>query len=112
MPRRSGLALAKRLRSQPSPKKSGGFWQKRYYDRNVRGYREFMVKLRYVHRNPVKRGLVQISRIFFCKKGETFTHPSRTCTALSSAAPRSTFPAAPKETPRTACSPSPPPATP
>lgn len=32
-------------------------WQKRYYDRNLRGYREFQVKLRYTHRNPVKRGL-------------------------------------------------------
>src|SRR5437899_1737022 len=67
MPRRSGLAdaihylklsFAKRLRSRPSPEKSGGFWQKRYYDRNVRSYREFVVKLRYLHRNPVKRGLV------------------------------------------------------
>ena len=34
------------------------FWQKRYYDRNVRDYREFTIKLRYLHRNPVKRGLV------------------------------------------------------
>jgi putative transposase len=33
------------------------FWQKRYYDRNVRDDREFSVKLRYLHRNPVKRGL-------------------------------------------------------
>lgn len=32
-------------------------WQKRYYDRNLRDYREFQVKLRYTHRNPVKRGL-------------------------------------------------------
>jgi putative transposase len=30
----------------------------RYYDRNVRDEREFVVKLRYLHRNPVKRGLV------------------------------------------------------
>ena len=35
------------------------FWQKRYYDRNVRSVREFGVKLRYLHRNPVKRGLVK-----------------------------------------------------
>jgi putative transposase len=34
------------------------FWQKRYYDRNVRSVREFGIKLRYLHRNPVKRGLV------------------------------------------------------
>src|SRR5579862_5056043 len=35
------------------------FWQKRYYDRNVRSVREFGIKLRYLHRNPVKRGLVK-----------------------------------------------------
>ena len=33
------------------------FWQKRYYDRNVRG-KEFTEKLKYIHRNPVKRNLV------------------------------------------------------
>jgi putative transposase len=37
----------------------GSFWQKRYYDRNVRDAREFIIKLRYLHRNPVKRGLVK-----------------------------------------------------
>ena len=37
----------------------GPFWQKRYYDRNVRDAEEFMRKLRYLHRNPVKRGLVK-----------------------------------------------------
>jgi putative transposase len=37
----------------------GSFWEKRYYDRNVRDYDEFQVKLRYLHRNPVKRGLVR-----------------------------------------------------
>jgi putative transposase len=35
------------------------FWQKRYYDFNVRDYRQFMEKLRYIHRNPVKRGLCE-----------------------------------------------------
>ena len=35
------------------------FWQKRYYDRNVRSVRELGIKLRYLHRNPVKRGLVR-----------------------------------------------------
>ena len=37
---------------------SGSFWEKRYHDRNVRNAHEFSVKLRYLHRNPVKRGLV------------------------------------------------------
>jgi len=49
------LSFAKRLRRPGSP---GPFWQARYYDCNVRNHREFMVKLRYLHRNPVKRGLV------------------------------------------------------
>lgn len=39
-------------------KKPAPFWQPRYYDRNVRDAREFTVKLRYLHRNPVSRGLV------------------------------------------------------
>ena len=34
-------------------------WQKRYYDRNIRDYDEFVEKLRYLHRNPVKRALVE-----------------------------------------------------
>ena len=35
----------------------GHFWQKRYYDRNLRSYSDLMEKLRYIHRNPVKREL-------------------------------------------------------
>jgi len=46
------LSVAKRLHT-------GVFWQKRYYDRNVRNAQEFKEKLRYTHRNPVKRGLVK-----------------------------------------------------
>src|ERR1051326_5822101 len=50
------LTFAKRLRLIEGG--DGSFWQKRYYDRNVRDAHEFSVKLRYLHRNPVKRGLV------------------------------------------------------
>ena len=39
--------------SQPRP-----FWQSRYYDFNVFSGRKHVEKLRYIHRNPVKRGLV------------------------------------------------------
>ncbi len=39
--------------------RSNVFWQKRYYDRKVRNEREFVEKLRYLHRNPVKAGLCQ-----------------------------------------------------
>ena len=35
------------------------FWQKRYYDFNVRNHRQFMEKLVYMHRNPVKRRLCE-----------------------------------------------------
>ena len=34
------------------------FWQARYYDFNVWSERKFVEKLRYIHRNPVARGLV------------------------------------------------------
>jgi putative transposase len=32
-------------------------WQTRYYDHNVRNHDAFVTQLRYIHRNPVKRGL-------------------------------------------------------
>jgi putative transposase len=35
------------------------FWQARYYDFNVWSERKFVEKLRYIHRNPVERGLVE-----------------------------------------------------
>ncbi len=34
------------------------FWQARYYDFNVWSEMKFVEKLRYIHRNPVRRGLV------------------------------------------------------
>ena len=45
---------------KPKPGLSGPpqhFWQKRYYDFNIRNYAQFVEKLRYIHRNPVNRGL-------------------------------------------------------
>jgi putative transposase len=35
------------------------FWQPRYYDFNVHNEKKRIEKLRYMHRNPVKRGLVR-----------------------------------------------------
>ncbi len=35
------------------------FWQKRYYDLNIRNHQQFAEKLRYIHRNPVKCGLCE-----------------------------------------------------
>lgn len=34
------------------------FWQRRYYDFNVHSETKTVEKLKYIHRNPVKRGLV------------------------------------------------------
>lgn len=34
------------------------FWQRRYYDFNVHSEEKRIEKMRYIHRNPVKRGLV------------------------------------------------------
>jgi putative transposase len=34
-------------------------WQKRFYDFNVRTEQKQIEKLRYIHRNPVKRGLAE-----------------------------------------------------
>jgi len=53
------LSSAKRLRLMRAERgEIGSLWQKRYYDRNLRSYDDFVEKLRYIHRNPVKRGLV------------------------------------------------------
>jgi putative transposase len=35
------------------------FWQKRYYDFNVRDHAQFVEKLHYIHWNPVKRRLCE-----------------------------------------------------
>lgn len=37
------------------------FWQARYFDHNVRNQAGFVTQLRYIHRNPVKRGLCSSS---------------------------------------------------
>ena len=53
------LSSVKRLRLMRIERgEIGSLWQKRYYDRNLRSYDDFVEKLRYIHRNPVKRGLV------------------------------------------------------
>jgi putative transposase len=38
---------------------AGTFWQARYYDFNVWSEHKRIEKLRYIHRNPVKRGLCE-----------------------------------------------------
>src|SRR6185437_13424225 len=48
------LKLSVSLRSREKP-----FWQAHYYDFNVHSREKFVEKLRYIHRNPVRRGLVE-----------------------------------------------------
>jgi putative transposase len=50
---KQGVARRLALRAEDS------FWQARYYDFNVWSECKFVEKLRYIHRNPVKRGLVE-----------------------------------------------------
>ena len=53
------ISSAKRARqAQPGRGSEAPFWQKRYFDRKVWG-KELIEKLKYIHRNPVRRGLVQ-----------------------------------------------------
>ncbi len=62
-PRRATLAVAvKSLKQGVSRRLIGDaphFWQKRYYDFNVRSQEKFREKLRYIHRNPVRKGLCE-----------------------------------------------------
>jgi len=63
-PIQSSLSVAMQvLKQQTSRKlKTPGefqFWQRRYYDFNVNNEDKRIEKLRYMHRNPVKRGLVE-----------------------------------------------------
>jgi REP-associated tyrosine transposase len=46
-------AVARRQRVATPP-----FWQARYYDRNIWSAEELSEKLRYIHENPLRRGLV------------------------------------------------------
>jgi len=50
---KQGVARRLALRAADS------FWLERYYDFNVWNHRKFVEKLRYIHRNPVERGLVE-----------------------------------------------------
>jgi putative transposase len=40
------------------------FWQTRYYDFNVHSPEKFSEKVRYIHRNPVTRGLVEAPELY------------------------------------------------
>ena len=63
-PRRSSLSVALQVLKQQTSRKlkergEVQFWQRRYYDFNVHNEEKRVEKLKYMHRNPVKRGLVE-----------------------------------------------------
>jgi len=60
------LKLSVTMRSRERP-----FWQAHYYDFNVSSHSKFVEKLRYIHRNPVRRGLVAKPEDW---KGSSFAH--------------------------------------
>ncbi len=62
-PKRDSLAVALQVWKQESSRllkraAEKQFWQRRYYDFNVRVEKKTVEKLKYMHRNPVVRGLV------------------------------------------------------
>ena len=61
-PERTTLATALQALKQSVAQKlighQGRFWQTRYYDFNVCSSEKRVEKLKYIHRNPVRRGLV------------------------------------------------------
>ena len=50
------------------------FWQARYYDFNVWSESKFVEKLRYIHRNPVARGLVRTARGLAVEQLSSLSH--------------------------------------
>jgi putative transposase len=63
-PERSRLSVALQMLKQNvarqlRPPEGNPFWQPRYYDFNVWSEDKVVEKLRYIHRNPVRRGLVE-----------------------------------------------------
>ncbi len=63
-PERGTLSTALQMLKQNTahqlrPPEGSPFWQPRYYDFNVWSDDKRIEKLRYIHRNPVKRGLVE-----------------------------------------------------
>jgi putative transposase len=61
-PERADLSVAIQVLKQTVSRglsSSAGFWQRRFYDFNVRTEEKRKEKLRYLHQNPVTRGLVE-----------------------------------------------------
>jgi len=61
-PERGDVAVAIQMLKQVVARgmhSSSPFWQRRYYDFNLWSHKKFVEKVRYIHRNPVRSGLVE-----------------------------------------------------
>ena len=68
--------------SQPpslSKRKKGerGIWQRRFWDRHIRGPKEFAAAVRYCHENPVKHGFVEWAEDWRWSSVHRETHAGR-----------------------------------
>ena len=68
----TALAILKRTVSKQHPQKP--FWLTRYYDFNVSSNDKLIEKLRYIHRNPVHRGLAAKPEDYPWSSFATYAH--------------------------------------
>jgi len=70
------------LFADPAPAQ---FWKRRFYDFNVWSRRKRIEKLRYMHRNPVKRGLVTSPELWRWSSFRSYYYGERGVVALNEA---------------------------
>ncbi len=58
------LAEERRRQRNAEHHQANRVWQARYYDFNIRAQAKLVEKLRYIHPNPVKRGLVKVPELW------------------------------------------------
>jgi putative transposase len=69
---RAGAPLIASFAMSGTPPEPTPVWQKRFYDFNVRTEHKHIEKLRYMHRNPVKRGLVDKPEQWKCSSFRSY----------------------------------------
>ena len=70
------LSISKRSPQRP-------FWQDRYYDFNVFTHSKRIQKIRYIHRNPVTRGLVTDPEHWPHSSYQTYLHQTQTTVQIT-----------------------------
>ncbi len=64
------------------------FWQARYYDFNVWTAKKLREKLRYIHRNPVTRGLVKLPEQWRWSSFRAYAYREKGLVAVNAMVPR------------------------